>query len=115
MTKRDEILTALGRWIRQRPGLEFGNYGDLKAYRAEVRAIGRDLRDARTLLRYVERSQLLLHIYSYHFSLSPLSIEPEFQPFDLFLCRKQGFSTLAQHGLEVIPFGSRFVTLAPQP
>lgn len=52
---RDAILTALDRWIRQRPGLEFGNYGDWSAYRAEVRSIGRDLAHARTLLAYVER------------------------------------------------------------
>ncbi len=54
-TEREAILTALDRWIRQRPGLELGNYGDWSAYRAEVRSIGRDLAHARTLLAYVER------------------------------------------------------------
>lgn len=54
-TERDAILDALDHWIRQRPGLEFGNYGDWSAYRAEVRSIGRDLQHARTLLAYVER------------------------------------------------------------
>jgi hypothetical protein len=52
--ERAAILTALDAFIRQRPGLDFGNYGDLSAYRAEVRSIGRDLRDARALLRAVE-------------------------------------------------------------
>lgn len=47
---RTTILAALDRFIRQRPGLEFANYGDWSAYRAEVRSIGRDLQHARTLL-----------------------------------------------------------------
>lgn len=52
------ILSALYAWIRQRPGLEFGNYGDVKNYRAELRSIQRDLEDARILLRSVELSSL---------------------------------------------------------
>lgn len=53
-TERAAILAVLDRWIRQRPGLEFGNYGDVRAYNSELRSIGRDLREARTLLRAVE-------------------------------------------------------------
>ena len=53
MTKTD-ILNALRVFIAQRPGLEYGNYGDPVAYRAEVRSIGKDLTIARTLLRAVE-------------------------------------------------------------
>lgn len=56
--ERDKMLAALVQWIRQRPGLEFRNYGEMAAYRAELRLIGRDLRDARTMLRYVARSQM---------------------------------------------------------
>lgn len=52
--ERAAILAALDQWIRQRPGLDYGNYGDPASYRAEVRSIGRDLQDARALLRYVE-------------------------------------------------------------
>jgi len=52
--ERDAILTALDAFIRQRPGLDYGNYGDPSAYRAEVRSIGRDLQDARALLHAVE-------------------------------------------------------------
>lgn len=48
-----QICDMLDAWIRQRPGLEFGNYGDVSAYRAELRSITRDLRDARTLLSAV--------------------------------------------------------------
>jgi hypothetical protein len=33
------ILESLRRFARQRPGLEFGNYGDATAYRAELRSI----------------------------------------------------------------------------
>lgn len=53
-TERAVILTALDAFIRQRPGLDYRNYGDPSAYRAEVRSIGRDLQDARALLRAVE-------------------------------------------------------------
>lgn len=54
MVDKSTILAALDAWIRQRPGLEFGNYGDWSAYRSEVRSIGKDLQHARALLRYVE-------------------------------------------------------------
>lgn len=54
MDKKQAITGALYTFIGQRPGLEFGNYGDVPNYRAEVRAIGRDLTQARQLLRYVE-------------------------------------------------------------
>lgn len=53
---KELILTLLDHWIRQRPGLEYGNYGDPVAYRAEIRGIGKDLQHARTLLRAVELS-----------------------------------------------------------
>ena len=54
MVDKSTILAALDAWIRQRPGLDFGNYGDVSAYRSEVRSIGVDLQHARALLRYVE-------------------------------------------------------------
>lgn len=54
MPTKATIIGALDRFIHQRPGLEFGNYGDVQAYRAEVRRIGQQLQDARTLLRAVE-------------------------------------------------------------
>lgn len=50
------ICAMLYTWIQQRPGLEFGNYGDLSAYRSELRRITRQLHDARQLLRAVELS-----------------------------------------------------------
>lgn len=54
MDKKQQIIGALYTFIGQRPGLEFGNYGEPVSYRAEVRAIGKDLTQARQLLRYVE-------------------------------------------------------------
>ena len=55
---KEQIIALLGAWIRQRPGLDYGNYGDPVAYRAEVRSIGQDLQHARTLLRAVELSSI---------------------------------------------------------
>lgn len=54
MATKAHIVQALDAWIRQRPGLEFGNYGDVSAYRSEMRSITRDLHHARAMLRYVE-------------------------------------------------------------
>jgi hypothetical protein len=55
---RDQIINLLDAWIRQRPGLEWCNYGDWKNYRAELRSITKDLHDARELLRAVELSSI---------------------------------------------------------
>ncbi len=53
MVDKSTIIQALDAWIRQRPGLEFGNYGDWTAYRSEMRSIGKDLQHARAMLNYV--------------------------------------------------------------
>lgn len=50
MNKRDMILDLLAAFVRQRPGLEFGNYGDVKMYRSEMRSITRDRHIAERLL-----------------------------------------------------------------
>jgi hypothetical protein len=52
---KQAILDALRAFARQRPGLEFSNYGDAKAYRSELRSITSDLAHAETLLAAVER------------------------------------------------------------
>lgn len=52
--RKQLICDALRAFVQQRPGLEFGNYGSIETYRAEMRSITRDLNHARTLLRYVE-------------------------------------------------------------
>ncbi len=54
MLTKQQIIDGLYRFINQRPGLEFGNYGDIKLYRSEVRSIGKDLQQARKLLREIE-------------------------------------------------------------
>lgn len=56
MDKKELILDALEKFARQRPGVDFGNYGDVSAYRAELRGITRALHDARLLLGAVEHS-----------------------------------------------------------
>jgi hypothetical protein len=48
--EKAQIIAALEKWIRQRPGLEFCNYGDVSAYRSESRSITRDLHHAQALL-----------------------------------------------------------------
>jgi len=53
MATKQTIIDALNRWIAQRPGLEFVNYGDGSSYRAEMRSIGRDLQHARAMVNYV--------------------------------------------------------------
>jgi hypothetical protein len=53
MLTKDTLCDMLSRFIRQRPGLEFANYGDVSAYRSEMRSIARDKRHAETLLAAV--------------------------------------------------------------
>ena len=56
MDKKQQIIAAMYAFIAQRAGLEFGNYGDVKSYRAEQRAITKDRHHARQLIRDVELS-----------------------------------------------------------
>lgn len=56
--RKQQIVSALAEWIKQRPGLEYGNYGCPRSYRQELRGITRDLNDARKLLRNVEMSTM---------------------------------------------------------
>lgn len=51
---RERLFIALRTFVRQRPGLEFGNYGDRASYFAERRSIARDKREAERLLDAVE-------------------------------------------------------------
>ena len=53
MVKKQTIIDALNRWVSQRPGLDYHNYGDPVSYRAEVRSIGKDLQHARAMINYV--------------------------------------------------------------
>lgn len=51
---KSTILAMLRAWVNQRPGLEFCNYGDVSAYRAELRQITKDRAHALELIRAVE-------------------------------------------------------------
>jgi hypothetical protein len=53
--RKQQIIDSLYRWIKQRPGLEFCNYGSVPAYRSEMRDITKDLHHAREMLAYVSR------------------------------------------------------------
>lgn len=53
MTTKQQILEALQSWVAQRPGLDFGNYGDMASYRSELRSIAKDKHDAEKLLTAV--------------------------------------------------------------
>ncbi len=52
----NEVLNALEVFINKRPCLEFGNYGELKSYRAEMRSIAKDKKRAIEALAAVRRS-----------------------------------------------------------
>lgn len=56
------ILSALTGFAAQRPGLEYANYGDPVSYRAESRAITRDLHHVYTLLRRVQRAHSITSV-----------------------------------------------------
>lgn len=52
-TQRDALLAALANFVKSRPGLEFANYGDVSAYRAELRSITKDRHHAEELLQCI--------------------------------------------------------------
>ena len=54
ISKKQQIIAALYAFLNQRGGLEFCNYGDVSAYRAEQRSITKDGHQARQLIRDVE-------------------------------------------------------------
>lgn len=55
-TPVETILDAMESWIKQRPGLDPLNYDSLRAYRAEVREIGKQRKRALRKLAEVRRS-----------------------------------------------------------
>ena len=52
-TRKETLIAALRKFIAQRPGLEFGNYGDVSAYRSEMRSITKDRHHAEAMLSSV--------------------------------------------------------------
>ena len=54
MNRKQQIITALRAFVAQRSGMDWRDYGDATSYRAEQRAIMRDGKEARELLRAIE-------------------------------------------------------------
>lgn len=52
-TPKESLLSSLRAFVRQRPGLEYGNYGDPGRFRAEARSILKDLHHAEELIAEV--------------------------------------------------------------
>ena len=50
---KSAVISAMIRFINQRPGLEFANYGDVDAYRHDSSRITRDKHLAHRLVNYV--------------------------------------------------------------
>lgn len=96
MDKKAQIIAALYAWIRQRPGLEYGNYGTPASYRSEMRSITKDLHTARRLLRDIELSGItaeqLIHASEHAFS-GRLSITPKGDGFEIDYCTGQYWPT----------------------
>ena len=80
MADKSTIIAALRKWIAQRPGLDFGNYGDVSAYRSEMRSIARDLQHARAMVNYV----------AWHDSITAEMILNEFRAGGRFTCTVDG-------------------------
>ena len=93
------LLTALQRFIAQKPGLEFANYDDWSLYRSEMRSITKDRHQAETLLRYVAlrdsiTAEMIVQSCRGAFS-GRLTIEPlkDGQEFSIQYCTGQDFPT----------------------
>lgn len=55
---KEALLTALSKFVHQRPGFERGNYSTVADYQADVRRATRDLNDCRRLLMAVALSSI---------------------------------------------------------
>ena len=96
---KSKLIEALHRWVRQRPGLEFCNYGDVSAYRSEMRSITKDRHQAEQLLAYVAMrdsitAEMILEASRHSFS-GRLTIEAlnDGEGFSIQYCTGQYFPT----------------------
>lgn len=89
------IISLLRAWINQRPGLEYCNYGDPTAYRAEYRRIQRQKNDALELLHAVDRSNITADnlLAGFRAFSGRLQIVPDGDEFRLEYCTGQYFPT----------------------
>lgn len=97
-TRKQTLIACLRKFIAQRPGLEFGNYGDVSAYRSEMRSITKDRHHAEELLRAVSwRDSItaddILHAAKHAFSGRLTISEPEPDRFVLDYCTGQYWPT----------------------
>lgn len=77
---RQNILQALTAFVNSRPGLEFGNYGNVSTYRSELRSITKDRAHALELLSAVSwresiTAEMIINAAMHSFS-GRLSIVP---------------------------------------
>jgi hypothetical protein len=93
------LLSTLEKFIRQRPGLEFCNYGDWSIYRSEMRSITKDRHHAETLLAFVRWSDSITaadiveaskRAFSGRLTITP---SPDGETFDLDYCTGQYWPT----------------------
>ena len=70
-----DLKTALLTFARQRPGFEFANYGDVTAYRADVRRATRQLNDARAIAAAIPDGMPVRYLLNQLGSGNRLSLE----------------------------------------
>lgn len=93
---QDKVFALLNKWARQRPGLEFCNYGDVPAYRSELRSITKTLADFNALMasaawRTFTPAQIREAFRAYSGRLS--LVEKDGQPVSLEYCTGQYWPT----------------------
>lgn len=94
---KSKLIETLHRWIAQRPGLEFANYGDVSSYRSEMRSITKDRHQAEALLSYVAgrdsiTAEAIIEASKNAFS-GRLTIKPQGEAFEIDYCTGQYWPT----------------------
>ena len=92
---RDEILGLLTDFAKQRPGLQFCNYGDHASYNSELRSITKDLKDAKFLIHWVDHTKVPVPVLleSFRAYSGRLSLVCKNGKFALEYCAGQYFPT----------------------
>lgn len=94
---KQTLIAAIRAFINQRPGLEYGNYGDPVAYRAEMRSITKARKDALALLASVAwrdsiTAEKIIEAAKHAYS-GRLTITPKGDGFELDYCTGQYWPT----------------------
>jgi hypothetical protein len=73
MNTHDNIATLqrLRKFARSRPGFDYGNYGDISAYRSDVRRATRQLNDAERMIRFCELFDITPNFSAFSDRLTP--------------------------------------------